>query len=245
MADGKVYFGAGDDGMFCVHAADGTPAWDDKVRPKGLHVDAETGKEIWRRPTDLPVWGESVVAGGRLYVGIGNGNFMDSDDKPAGAVLCLDAATGDKVWRHDVPDGVLVRVAVDHDCVYFSSRDQNCYCLDRADGRVLWKKDLGSPVTASPVLARCPECGCAEVLYVVAGEGRVYRLDPATGAEAWKLDLGKGQKAPEFFSSPTLAEGREADGDHRWLYFGAGFNFFQRGGLYCVEDVTERPAGGK
>ena len=269
-ADGKVYFGAGDDGLYCVHAADGSPAWDDKVRPKGLHVDAgplvvggrvycgsgvgdayketcvfcvdaETGKEIWRRPTDLPVWGESVVAGGRLYVGIGNGNFMESDDKPAGAVLCLDAATGNPIWRHDAPDGLLIRVAVDRTCVYFASRDQNCYCLDHADGRVLWKKDLGSPVTASPVLVRCPECGCSEALYVVAGEGQVYRLDPATGAEAWKLDLGRGQKAPEFYSSPTVVETRDADGDHRRLYFGAGFNFFQRGGLYCVEDVTERP----
>jgi outer membrane protein assembly factor BamB len=274
VADGKVYFGAGDDGLYCIHASDGSPAWDDKVRPKGLHVDAgplvvggrvycgsgvgdayketcvfcadaETGQEIWRRPTDLPVWGESVVSGGRLYVGIGNGNFMDSDEKPAGAVLCLDAATGAPIWRRDVPDGVLVRVAVDRDCVYFASRDQNCYCLDRAEGRVLWKKDLGSPVTASPVLVRCPECGCAEALYVVAGDGLAYRLDPATGAEAWKLDLGQGQKAPEFFSSPTVVESREADGDHRRLYFGAGFNFFQRGGLYCVEDVTERKPEGK
>ncbi len=123
VVDGKVYFGAGDDGLYCVRADDGAPVWDDNVRLKGLHVDANpvlvggriycgsgvgdayketcafcvdaaTGKEIWRRPTDLPVWGEPAVADGRIYVPVGNGNFMESDDKPAGAVLCLDAGTG-------------------------------------------------------------------------------------------------------------------------------------------------------
>ncbi len=190
VVDGKVYFGAGDDGLFCVNAADGKPAWDDTVRLKGLHVDANplvvggrvyagsgigdiykdtcsfcvdaaTGKELWRRPTDLPVWGESSVAAGRLYVPLGNGNFMESDDKPAGAVLCLDADTGEQKWRYNTADGVHVRVSVDRGCVYFASRDQNCYCLDRTDGRLLWKKDLGGAVVASPALVRCPECGCA------------------------------------------------------------------------------------
>ena len=271
VVDGKVYFGAGDDGLYCVNAADGSPVWHEA---KGLHVDANpvvvggrvycgsgvgdayketcvfcadaaTGKEVWRRPTDLPVWGESALAGGRLYVGIGNGNFMESDDKPAGAVLCLDAAAGDRLWRYDTPDGVLVRVAADRSCVYFASRDQNCYCLDRADGRLLWKKDLGSPVTASPALVRCPECGRAEALYVVASEGQVYCLDPATGAEAWKMDVAKGQKAPTLFSSPAVVTSREADGEHRRVYFGSGFNFFRRGVLFCVGDATKRPAAAK
>ena len=47
-------------------------------------LDAETGKPIWRQPAELPVWGAPVVAGDQLFVGIGNGNFMTSDDKPQG-----------------------------------------------------------------------------------------------------------------------------------------------------------------
>ena len=272
VVDGKVYFGAGDDGLYCVRADDGKPVWDDNVRLKGLHVDANpvlvggriycgsgvgdiyketcafcvdaaTGKEIWRRPTDLPVWGESAVADGRVYVPLGNGNFMESDDKPAGAVLCLDADTGEQVWRRDAADGVQVRVSVDRGCVYFASRDRNCYCLDRTDGRVLWKKDLGGPVVASPALVRCPECGSSEALYVVASdvdkEGVAYCLDPATGAELWRLDLGKGRKNPALFSAPTVVVRRDGDGEHRSIYFGSGFNFFRRGVLFCVEDATK------
>ncbi len=274
VVDGKVFFGAGDDGLYCVNAADGSPVWHEA---KGLHVDADPlvvggrvfcgsgvgdayqetcvfcldaadGKEIWRKPTDLPIWGEAALAGGRLYVGLGNGNFMDSDEKPAGAVQCYDAANGERIWRYDVADGVHVRLAVDRDRVYFGSRDHYCYCLKRSDGKPLWKKDLGSPVVASPELLRLdgsPGCGCSVGLYVVASEGQVYCLDPATGEAEWTLDLGKGQKDPTLFSSPAVAVSREADGEHRRVYFGSGFNFFRRGALYCVEDVMERPITAK
>src|SRR5262249_29874431 len=115
VADGRVYFGVGDDGLICLEAATGQELW----RLKGLHVDASpvvvdgrvycgsgvgllyketllfcldaaTGKEKWRVPTDLPAWGGCVVDAGRVYAGIGNGNFLNSDEhKPAGAVLCL------------------------------------------------------------------------------------------------------------------------------------------------------------
>jgi outer membrane protein assembly factor BamB len=277
MVDGNVYFGAGDDGMFCVNATDGSEVWHSA---KGLHVDASplvvggrvyagsgigdayketavfcldagTGNELWRKPTDLPVWGESVLVSGRIYVGLGNGNFMESDDKPAGAVLCLDAASGDQQWRYDVPDGVHVRASVDERCVYFASRDQNCYCLRRDDGQLVWKKDLGSPVVASPVLVRassspepvrCPEYGCSIGLYVVASEGQVYCLDPATGDAEWTVNVANGQKNPTLFSSPTVVVSRQADGEHRRVFFGSGFNFFRRGALFCIEDTTERTA---
>ena len=119
VAAGKVYFGAGDDGLYCLDAATGKEQW----HLKGLHVDAnplvignrlyggsgigdayketvlfcldaDTGKEHWRMPTDLPVWGMAAVLDEHIYAGIGNGNFQMSADKPAGAVLCLETATG-------------------------------------------------------------------------------------------------------------------------------------------------------
>src|SRR5207248_6197535 len=152
---------------------------------------------------------------------------------------------------YDVPDGVHVRVAVDEGRVYFASRDQNCYCIDRDKGKLLWKHDLGSPVVASPVLVRassspepvrCPEYGCSVGLYVVASEGQVYCLDPVTGEAEWTLNVATGQKNPTLFSSPTVVVSRDADGDHRRVYFGSGFNFFRRGALFCIDDATERTA---
>jgi hypothetical protein len=200
-------------------------------------LDAETGEEHWRVPTDLPVWGMPALDGASLYAGIGNGNFMESAEKPAGAVLCLEAATGKRLWQCDAHDGVLGRVAVDAGGVYFGSRDGCCYAVDRKDGRPRWKQDLGSPVVASPALA---EGGSGSALYVAASGGRVCRLDPLRGgAVEWAFDVGQDtSQNPLLFSTPAVAVSRAAGGERRRLYFGSGLQDFSRGILYCLEDLT-------
>jgi outer membrane protein assembly factor BamB len=265
VAGGKVYVGAGDDGLYCLDAATGQEKW----HLKGLHVDAsplvidnrlyggsgvgdnyketvlfcvnaDTGEEYWRTPADLPVWGQPAVRGEYVYAGLGNGNFRDSADKPAGALVCLERATGKRVWRCDVPDGVLVRPCADDRHVWFGSRDHHCYCLDRRDGTLRWKTDLGSPVVASPFLVE----GDAAGLYVASGDGRVSRLDPRTGSAGWTFDVAKdaGQKAT-VFSSPAVQVLGGSKGESRVIWFGCGLSNFSRGVLYCLEERAEESAG--
>jgi outer membrane protein assembly factor BamB len=260
VVDGKVYCGAGDDGLLCLDAGSGAVVW----HFQGLHVDCspvvagkhvyagsgkgdtyhetclfcldrETGTEVWRVPTDLPVWGAPAAAGPYLYVGLGNGDFESSDPKPAGAVLCVEAATGRQVWRCDVADAVLNRPAVGRHLVYFGSRDQHGYGLDRRDGREAWHQDLGGPVVTAPALA-------VGGVYVVGSGGRVCCLDPDTGAANWTFDLRNEVKGrPKLYSSPAVTVTREAGRESRRLYFGAGIEspLGTTAVLYCLE---ERPA---
>jgi outer membrane protein assembly factor BamB len=259
---GKVYFGAGDDGLYCLDAATGQENW----HLKGLHVDAnplvvngrvyggsgvgdayqetalfcldaEKGTELWRMPTPLPVWAMPVFAGGRLYAALGNGNFLDSADKPAGAVWCLEADSGRRVWQREVPDAVLGRPAVDASQVYFGSRDGHCYAADRQEGMIRWKTALEAPVVASPALA---EGGGPAALYAASSEGRVARLDPATGKAAWAFEVtaDAGQDAV-LFSSPAVVTVGSAKGERRRVFFGCGLNSFKRGVLYCLEDRAQ------
>ncbi len=265
VADGKVYFGAGDDGLYCLDAESGKERW----HFKGLHVDANplvigdrlyggsgigdvckdtvlfclhaaTGAVYWRLPTDLPVWGMPTVQGDHLYAGIGNGNFLESADKPAGAVLCLEKATGQRVWRYDVRDGVHVRIGADVKNVWFASRDRHCYCLDRSEGTLRWKTDLGSPILASPFLV---ESGSGTSLYVAASAGPLSRLDAESGKIMWTFDAAKDteQKAT-VFSSP-LVDVRRGKGESRLIWLGCGLNDFQRGILYCLEERLAEKAG--
>jgi outer membrane protein assembly factor BamB len=277
VSNGKVYFGAGDDGLYCLDATTGEERWHygGLYADGGLHVDAnpvvagnrvycgsgvgdlhkdtvlfcldaETGKEQWRMSVDLPMWGEVAVVGDYLFAPVGNGNFLlsadqtDTPQKPAGAVLCLKARTGQRVWRFDTPDGVHVRVAVDAENVYFASRDQHCYCVDRKEGKLRWKQDLGSPVVASPALV---EGSGGASLYVAATAGQLYRLDVAGGVIEWTFDVEKdtGMDA-QLFSSPGVVVTQEAKGERRRVYFGSGLNGFKNGVLYCVEDLLKRPA---
>jgi outer membrane protein assembly factor BamB len=267
VAGGKVYCGAGDDGLLCLNAASGKKVWD----YPGLHVDcnpvvagkrvyagsgvgdtyretclfcleADTGKEVWRTGTDLPVWGSPTVAGQHLFVGLGNGNFETSGDRPAGAVLCLDAATGYQAWRADVPDAVLNRLALDRHRVYFGSRDGNCYCLDRLNGQVRWKHDLGSPVVTAPVPARSPGSSAVTAVYALGSGGRACCLDPDTGTPDWTFDVAGDTKGkPKLYSSPAVVVTHEGGGERRLLYFGAGIEspLGMTALLYCHEDRLE------
>jgi outer membrane protein assembly factor BamB len=268
VVNGKVYFGAGDDGLYCVDAATGKQVW----HFEGLHVDAspavvddrlycgsgvgdvfkdtavfcldvETGRELWRVPTPLPAWGSPAVDGNQVFFGLGNGNFVESADKPAGSLWCLDAGKGRRLWTDEVPDGVLVKPAVDHKRVYFGSRDGHCYAVERKSGRPVWKEDLGSPVVSSPALVGCSCCGAGASLYVVGSDGRVCCLDPESGQVYWTFEVTKdAQRKAQVFASPAVVTSRIAGGQRREIYVGTGLisaTSSNAAVLYCLADQIE------
>jgi outer membrane protein assembly factor BamB len=167
-----------------------------------------------------------------VFFGAGNGKLNRSAPRPAGALLCLDAATGRRLWRYDVPDAVLATPAVGDAFVWFTSRDRHCYCLDRRDGRLRWKRDLGSPVAAAPAL-------CGRHVYAVASGGLVACLDADSGAPVWRFDVGKHARAtPELLSTPTLAPTAEGGSAARRLYLAGGLRQALRWSavVYCLKD---------
>ena len=132
---GKVFFGAGDDGVHALDAVTGKPLWhfhgDFHVdaspavaggrlyagsgisrrnhRTEAFCLDAETGRPLWRVPTDLPAWASPAVGGADVFVALGNGRLSESaspPEAPRGALLRLDSQTGRQAWSFDVPDGV-------------------------------------------------------------------------------------------------------------------------------------------
>jgi outer membrane protein assembly factor BamB len=191
-------------------------------------------------PTELPVWGSPVADGDFVYFGIGNGNFIEDADKPAGALWCVKAADGQRVWQYPVPNGVLARPALDQQTVYFTCRDGNCYAVDRAEGKLRWKRPLGSPVVAAPALAGgCPHCGQGQSIYAIATKGQVYCLDSQTGAIAWTFDVAAdSKKKPQLFSSPRVVVTQDSKGERRRIYFGTGLDSLAEwhASLYCLED---------
>lgn len=249
VGDGKVFFGAGDEGLLCCDARTGDKLW--QYQP-GIHVDcsptvvgkrvyagsgvsrqhkstamfcldADSGKPVWHVNTELPVWSSPTLVGDRAYFGLGNGQFGMSAQKPAGSVLCVDAGSGQRIWERPVPDAVLDQPLVDATHVYFGSRDQHFYCVDRREGRVVWKQEMGSPVVAGARgLGRCSTCGAVHAIYVAAADGRVCCLDPETGTPHWTFDLARqtGMK-PQIYATPALVT-LPGEGERRQIILAAG-----------------------
>lgn len=256
VAGGALLFGSGDDGLYCLDAANGAKRWQfagrwhidvsPAVREGRVYagsgvsrlyrtmeifcLDIASGRPLWRTPSELPVWGSPVVDGGQVFFGTGTGRLLrsaEAPEKPAGALLCADAATGQLCWTVRFTDAVFGRPAVDTQRVYIGCRDGRCYCLDRRDGRRLWQMDLGSPIVTQPALAE-------ERLIVVAGGGRIACLGSENGDALWTFDLAAHtQTRPQLASSPLLVRERG-----RLLYFGAELKNGVRSAavLYCLRD---------
>jgi len=271
---GRVYIGAGDDGYYCFALdpkggkadvlwhlegdkypdSETSPAAADGKVYAGLGIkgnaicciDGKSGNEDWRIETPYPVFGPPTISGGRLYVAMGNGNFVETAEqvwakefqklrsagasaekiaaekermKAVGEVWCVDLKTHDVLWKYEADRVVLGAVAVKGERLYFGSRDGNLYCVS-TDGELITKWNSRAPILTSPAVAE-------EHVYVVNQSGVLFALDAETlEPTGWERQLGL---SGMFLSSPCVARGH--------VYVGTDTE-----GLLCV---GEPPAEGK
>ena len=242
-----------------VSAAD----WSQWMGPNRDDVWTETGilesfpegglKFLWRIPIKGGFSGPAVVKG-RVYVT----DYVKSvgDAKPAPTkrndlqgqerVLCLDAKTGDQIWKHEYecnysisyPAGPRCTPTVDGGKVYTLGAMGDLFCLDAENGSVIWSKNL--PETYNAPLPLWGYAGhplvYKNLLVCMAGgkDSAVVALDKNTGEEAWTA-----LSTPEIgYSPPTLIE---AGGTTQLLIFhGKSLNSLnpETGRLYWSEPIA-------
>lgn len=253
VANGKVVFGAGDDGMYCLDANTGAKLWQYPT-DGSLHIDSNplihegrvyagsghskksrnarvfcldliTGKEVWGEKVEYAAWGSPSAAGKQVFFATGNGTFSEDRPPVAGLVLCRDAESGKPIWERALPNSVVTRPAVDRYQVYVGCRDGNCYTLDRHTGEIVWNKSLQSPILASLAVDAHPKVKSGEVLYGIGSTGQLEAISPLDGTMYWGISFRDLLQVGhvDTMSTPVVTRETRDGKPMRRVYVGLGF----------------------
>lgn len=250
IEDGRVFFTAGNDGVYGVDLETGEELW--HVSGEEIHdpetsilahegrvyvglgfgrkgqallvIDAGSGEVLHRIRTPYPVFSPPAVYGDRLYVGMGNGDFVfPAEDRvdyvlellkkqgadeaelerrredlgPGGAIWAFDLETMERVWEVETERTILSSITATENGLYAASRSGNVYHLD-FEGRKLATWNAGEPVLSSLSVTD-------EHVYLMTARGTVFVLREADLSPVWDFSLGQGSMN---FSSPAVARGR-------------------------------------
>jgi outer membrane protein assembly factor BamB len=180
VLNGKVFFPAGDDGLFAADATTGAKLWQvPGGKERGIHIDAapvvsgnrvfagsglysfvavaldsNTGEEKWRTDLRLRAFGAPIVIGKHIYFGVGTGNMVYD-------TFAYEEEGGRK---EEQPAGAIV-------------------CLETDTGKEAWRFDM--PRSVHTGLA-----GDAFSIYATSRDGIVYCLNRKTGKMRWKTGIG-------------------------------------------------------
>ncbi|HWN42296.1 MAG TPA: PQQ-binding-like beta-propeller repeat protein [Thermoanaerobaculia bacterium] len=151
--------------------------------------DVPTGPApAWQTRLNGQIFASPAVFEGKVYIGTTGGVFN-----------AVDAKTGKLVWAFAAGRPIFGTALVTSDAVFFTCDNGYLFRLNRADGKEVWRYDLGDsrasrifghPAVfdwdwhgANPVLAD-------GVLYVGSGDGRFHAVDAASGARRWRFAAG-------------------------------------------------------
>jgi outer membrane protein assembly factor BamB len=154
----------------------------------GIHaIDAKSGRELWKIPTNGFVRAVPAVADGVLYIG--------GEDRLFKAININD---GSIKWNFSKNDtgGYLSSAAVANNLAYVASTDGIFYALNVQTGEPSWLTLIGKVTESSPAV------GDGIVVFGTNG-GLVLALDALSGKEKWRYDTG----ISDIKSSPLIANG--------------------------------------
>lgn len=218
-------------------AAGHAEEWPDFLGPKRQGISKETGWNMdWNAKEPPVLWrakagagaSSCTIAAGKLYTMGGEG-----DEE---WLLCLDAATGQELWRKSYPcefdtrdwsGGPAGTPVVDGDRVYTLSFRGHFICWNASNGEKRWELDLGTDFKGTP-----PHWGWAGNPLVV---GNMVIVEPGgNGSSRAAVDKMSGKifwqsgNDPVAYASPIIFAGPDM----------RGAALFNASGLVCVNPRT-------
>lgn len=205
IADGRVFIGSEDDGMYALDEKTGGFLWRfatgaNVLSSPAYHkgrvfigsedsylycIDAVNGTLVWNFPTGNRIFCYPLVDDGKVFVG--------SED---GKLYCIDELSGAMSWSYQTGAMVFSAPAATADKVFFGSYDFNVYCLNKANGSLLWMFPTGHNVYGAPVVNKGR-------VYIGSQDMNMYCLDEETGNKLWNFAVDGA-----VYSTAALAHGK-------------------------------------
>ena len=208
VANGKVFAGSGDGGVYAADAKTGVLQWKFKTQDV-VHaspavvgntvyigswdsylyaIDAESGAQKWAFKTgedpaihnQVGFQSSPTVVDGVVYVGCRDAH-----------VYAVDAATGKEKWEYPTSKSwVIGTPAVRDGVVYVGTSDSSRFmALDAKTGRLRFNFDAKAYMFSSPALA-------GDLAYAGDHNGRLYAIDSKTGKLVWEFQTDASKKDP-------------------------------------------------
>lgn len=124
-----------------------------------------------------------------------NGNLFYGTG--SGAVVLLDRATGQELWRFQLGDAVFSTPVVANGIAYFGSTDKKVYALRVTDGTFVWAFPTRDIVSAMPLVYNGN-------VYIASEDRHIYALDADTGQQRWSFSGGGAFIAPPVIAGDKL-----------------------------------------
>ena len=161
--DGRVYAGFSSGELVALNAGDGSPRWREAVANPSGRTELERMVDVDAAPEVL----DGMVVAAAYQ----------------GAVVALDTANGQQLWKRNF--SVYNDPAVAGERVFVTTADQTVIALDRNNGGTLWTQKVlaGSGALSSPVVTD-------EAVVVGDGEGRITWFHRDSGKLTGQIDLG-------------------------------------------------------
>ncbi len=162
-------------------------------------LDADTGKELWKRRVGALNASSPTYYRHRLYIV----NLVP------GHVVKLDAKTGKTIWKKPLPGRAESSPVIVDRSIYFGCEDGNLYALSTISGNVRWATQLGGEIKSAPAYY-------GGRLFVGDYGGYMNAVDAKSGELLWQSgSLGPGFGASgAFYSTPAVAYGRVYSGNN-------------------------------
>ncbi|MEI6676218.1 MAG: PQQ-binding-like beta-propeller repeat protein [Verrucomicrobiota bacterium] len=223
--------------LFLTASLAAAAEWPNWRGPNHDGISKETAWEPAAVSARKVAWEAEVGAGysavavtkGKVYTA---GNF----NKVTDAVVCLDAASGKQVWRHEYPEPLAPKYysggcsgtpTVHGGKVYFASKSGKVICLNADTGKVIWNKELERKAPTWGFSSSALIQGQA-VIFNAGRCGMAYDKD--TGAPLWNsADDTCGYATPvpfehngkpglALFAKNSITAVAPADGKVLWSY---------------------------